>query len=99
MIDHDHGGMPMPADPVVSEPVVSDPVAPTLPSSPVETGQFAYGDAIEKSLMFYEANRSGDLDESTNRIDWRGDSGLSDGYDGVYFGDRVPENLQNWPCT
>ena len=35
MIDHDHGGMPMPADPVptdpvVSDPVVSDPVAPPM---------------------------------------------------------------------
>ena len=97
MIDHDHGGMPMDpvVDPVPTDPVVSDPVAPVMPPMDGHEGQFAYGDAIEKSLMFYEANRSGDLDESTNRIDWRGDSGLSDGYDGVYFGDRTSENLQD----
>ena len=30
VIDHDHGTMPMPTDPVVSDPVV-DPVAPVMP--------------------------------------------------------------------
>lgn len=42
----------------------------------------------------YEANRSGDLDEATNRVPWRGDSGLNDGNDGIYFGDATAENLQ-----
>ena len=46
------------------------------------------------SLLFYDANRSGDLDESTNRVPWRGDSGLRDGQDGIYFGDATAENLQ-----
>ena len=46
------------------------------------------------SLLFYEANRSGDLDEAINRIPWRGDSGLDDGNDGIYFGDASASNLQ-----
>jgi hypothetical protein len=53
-----------------------------------------YAEALELSLLFYEANRSGDLDEATNRVPWRGDSGLNDGNDGIYFGDATAENLQ-----
>ena len=53
-----------------------------------------YAEALELSLLFYEANRSGDLDEATNRVPWRGDSGLNDGNDGIYFGDATTENLQ-----
>lgn len=41
---------------------------------------FDYGDALTKSLLFYEAQRSGKL-PSNQRIEWRGDSGLSDGKD------------------
>jgi hypothetical protein len=41
---------------------------------------FNYGEALQKSLFFYEAQRSGDL-PATNRINWRGDSGLNDGSD------------------
>ena len=41
---------------------------------------FNYGEALQKSLFFYEAQRSGDLPAS-NRINWRGDSGLTDGAD------------------
>ena len=43
-------------------------------SSPV------YGAALQASLLFYEAQRSGDL-PSNNRIAWRGDSALNDGAD------------------
>ena len=39
---------------------------------------FNYGEALQKSLFFYEAQRSGDL-PSTNRVNWRGDSGMQDG--------------------
>ena len=42
-----------------------------------QTG-FNYGEALQKSILFYEAQRSGPLPAS-NRIDWRGDSGLRDG--------------------
>jgi endoglucanase len=36
---------------------------------------FNYGEALQKSLLFYEAQRSGDL-PTTNRINWRGDSAM-----------------------
>ena len=54
-----------------------------------------YDSALGLSLLFYDANRSGDLDEASNRVPWRGDSGLNDGRDGIYFGDASTENLQD----
>ena len=65
------------------------------------TGDFNYGEALQKSLLFYELQRSGDLDESTLRTNWRGDSGMNDGADvgldltgGLYdAGDNVKFNL------
>ncbi|XP_057445233.1 endoglucanase 5 [Lotus japonicus] len=39
---------------------------------------FNYGDALDKSLMFFEAQRSGKL-PFQQRVKWRGDSGLHDG--------------------
>lgn len=65
------------------------------------TGDFNYGEALQKSLLFYELQRSGDLDESTLRTNWRGDSGLNDGSDagldltgGLYdAGDNAKFNL------
>ena len=54
----------------------------------------SYTEALKLSLLFYEANRSGDLDEATNRVPWRSDSGLNDGNDGIYFGAATAENLQ-----
>jgi endoglucanase len=36
--------------------------------------------ALKKSILFYEAQRSGKLPTS-NRIDWRGDTFLNDGSD------------------
>ncbi|MER5647343.1 glycoside hydrolase family 9 protein [Streptosporangium sp. NPDC002524] len=41
---------------------------------------FAYGEALQKSLWFYEAQQSGPL-PSWNRVGWRGPSGLTDGQD------------------
>ncbi|WP_194244397.1 glycoside hydrolase family 9 protein [Nonomuraea phyllanthi] len=41
---------------------------------------FPYGEALQKSLWFYEAQQSGDL-PSWNRVSWRGDSGMHDGED------------------
>lgn len=75
----------IPTPPVVVTPVVVTPV--------VGNGT-GYAEALQKSFLFYEANRSGDLDGATNRVPWRGDSGLNDGRDGVYFGDRNGANLQ-----
>ncbi|MDC0709367.1 glycoside hydrolase family 9 protein [Stigmatella sp. ncwal1] len=41
---------------------------------------FNYAEALQKSIWFYEAQRSGPL-PSTQRVSWRGDSGLKDGAD------------------
>lgn len=41
---------------------------------------FNYAEALQKSMFFYEAQRSGDLPED-NRVSWRGDSALDDGSD------------------
>ena len=67
----------------------------------VSTGKFNYGEALQKSILFYELQRSGDIDEKTARCNWRGDSGMNDGADvgldltgGLYdAGDNVKFNL------
>lgn len=64
------------------------------------TGKFNYGEALQKSILFYELQRSGALPENT-RCNWRGDSGLTDGADdgvdltGGWYdaGDHVKFNL------
>ncbi|MCQ2521195.1 MAG: glycoside hydrolase family 9 protein [Lachnospiraceae bacterium] len=64
------------------------------------TGKYNYGEALQKSLLFYELQRSGDLPEQT-RCNWRGDSCLTDGSDnnvdlsGGWYdaGDNVKFNL------
>ncbi|MBN6041954.1 glycoside hydrolase family 9 protein [Amycolatopsis sp. 195334CR] len=45
----------------------------------VEAG-FNYGEALQKSILFYDAQRSGVLGPG-NRVNWRGDSALTDGQD------------------
>ncbi|HEU5134171.1 MAG TPA: glycoside hydrolase family 9 protein [Steroidobacteraceae bacterium] len=52
----------------------------TLFAPQLSAQTFNYGEALQKSLFFYEAQRSGDL-PATNRVNWRGDSGLLDGSD------------------
>ncbi len=42
--------------------------------------QFNYGEALQKSLLFYETQQSGILPD-WNRISWRADSGINDGKD------------------
>lgn len=64
------------------------------------TGKYNYGEALQKSLLFYELQRSGKLPENV-RCNWRGDSCLGDGSDvgldltGGWFdaGDHVKFNL------
>ena len=64
------------------------------------TGDFNYGEALQKSILFYELQRSGDLPTKV-RCNWRGDSGLDDGADngldltGGWYdaGDNVKFNL------
>jgi endoglucanase len=79
-------------------PIMTPPVPPPTPTPPPGPSPApspgGYGEALRASFLFYEAQRSGDLDEASNRIPWRSDSGLRDGRDGVYFGDRKPANLQ-----
>lgn len=64
------------------------------------TGDFNYGEALQKSLLFYELQRSGKL-SGNERTNWRGDGGLNDGADngvdltgGLYdAGDNAKFNL------
>jgi Glycosyl hydrolase family 9 len=50
----------------------------------VDGGNFNYKDALSKSILFLEVQRSGKLPKN-NRVRWRGDSGLDDGkLGGVY---------------
>ena len=49
-----------------------------LTSRPSGMQQLNYGEALQKALYFYEAQRSGALPAS-NRVEWRGDSALRDG--------------------
>jgi len=39
-----------------------------------------YGEALQKSILFYEAQQAGDLPD-WNRVEWRGDAVLDDGQD------------------
>jgi len=48
--------------------------------TPLFAQSYNYAEALQKSLFFYEAQRSGDL-PTTNRVNWRGDSGMQDGSD------------------
>lgn len=65
------------------------------------TGSYNYGEALQKAILFYELQRSGDIDEKSSRTNWRGDSGMNDGADvgldltgGLYdAGDNVKFNL------
>jgi endoglucanase len=78
------------------EPPTPSPTDPPNSSPSPQSGAFNYGEALQKSFLFYEAQRSGPL-PSDNRIEWRGDSTLEDGSDvgrdltGGYFdaGDHV----------
>ncbi len=64
------------------------------------TAQFNYGEALQKSLFFYEVQQSGKLPD-WNRVSWRGDSTMEDGSDvgldlnGGWFdaGDHVKFNF------
>lgn len=65
-----------------------------------QTSTFNYGEALQKSILFYDLQRMGDLPDNY-RSNWRGDSGLKDGSDvgldlsgGFYdAGDNVKFNL------
>ncbi|WP_439379612.1 glycoside hydrolase family 9 protein [Amycolatopsis lexingtonensis] len=54
-------------------------VAPAVSASPA-AGKFNYGEALQKAVWFYDAQRSGAL-PADNRVSWRGPSALDDGKD------------------
>ena len=89
---------PTPTPTPTSTPTPTPTPSPTGEVNPssfaVKGGGMNYAEALQKSFLFYEAQRSGNLDEASNRIDWRGDSGLHDGLDGLYFGNNTSANLQ-----
>jgi endoglucanase len=49
-------------------------------AAPSPTGEFDYAQALQDSMFFYEAQRSGQLPPDSE-VDWRGDSDLADGSD------------------
>ncbi|MCM1333691.1 MAG: glycoside hydrolase family 9 protein [Bacteroides sp.] len=72
-----------------------------------QTSTYNYGEALQKSILFYDLQRSGDLPDDL-RSNWRGDSCLNDGADvgldltGGFFdaGDHVKFNLpMSYTCT
>lgn len=50
------------------------------PVANAAASDYNYAEALQKSIYFYEAQRSGPLPDN-NRVEWRGDSGLQDGAD------------------
>lgn len=73
----------------------------SLISSPAKAAaNYNYGEALQKAIMFYEFQRSGELPDD-KRDNWRGDSGMNDGADvgldltGGWYdaGDHVKFNL------
>src|SRR5688500_2888399 len=52
----------------------------TRPPSAVAAPTYSYGEALQKSLFFYEAQVSG-RKPSWNRVSWRADSAMRDGSD------------------
>jgi endoglucanase len=54
--------------------------ADAAPSAPSTTGAFDYTEALQDSMFFYGAQRSGQLPPD-NTVAWRGDSDLTDGSD------------------
>ena len=50
----------------------------TSRNGPCVQDKYGFAEAIDKSLLFYEAQRSGDLPESEMRIKWRKDSAMND---------------------
>ncbi|MEV4314905.1 glycoside hydrolase family 9 protein [Actinocrispum sp. NPDC049592] len=55
-------------------------VAVPAAADPVGAAAFNYGEALQKAIWFYDAQRSGRL-PAGNRVSWRGDSALTDGQD------------------
>ncbi|MCP2164156.1 glycoside hydrolase family 9 protein [Goodfellowiella coeruleoviolacea] len=66
---------------LVSSAAVPPAGADTAPAAtPVAAPAFNYGEALQKSIWFYDAQRSGTL-PADNRVSWRGNSAVTDGQD------------------
>ncbi len=72
-----------------------------------QTSAYNYGEALQKSILFYDLQRTGDLPDDF-RSNWRGDSCLNDGSDAgldlsggfLDAGDNVKFNLpMSYTCT
>ncbi|RKP53164.1 glycoside hydrolase [Cohnella endophytica] len=50
------------------------------PHAKASVSSYNYAEALQKSIYFYEAQRSGAL-PANNRVSWRGNSGMTDGAD------------------
>lgn len=74
---NNENGTPPEPKPDIPE-VTPTPPSPPNFSPPDDGGDYNYGESLQKSLLFIEAQRSGDLPEE-NRIAWRDDSALNDG--------------------
>ena len=48
------------------------------------TGKYDYCEVLDKSMLFYEAQRAGHL-PADERVEWRGDSNLGDDPQGGYY--------------
>lgn len=55
-------------------------VAALMVVSTTSFSQYNYGEALQKSILFYEAQQSGSIPD-WNRLNWRGDSASNDGSD------------------
>lgn len=58
--------------------LLATPLILTIPT-PVHSSGHDYGDALSKSILFFEGQRSGYLPQD-QRLTWRANSGLSDGW-------------------
>lgn len=56
------------------------PLVSVLPARPAAAATYNYGEALQKSIWFYEAQAAG-RKPAWNRVSWRGDSALGDGSD------------------
>merc|ERR1712117_1011225 len=76
-------GPPVTTPPVTTPPVTNQPT--TSPSTGnCDAAKYDYADVLEKSMLFYEAQRAGPL-PADNRVPWRGDSNLGDDPQGGYY--------------
>src|SRR5918992_632905 len=75
------------------------PLVPVAPAPPAAAATYNYGEALQKSIWFYEAQAAG-RKPAWNRVSWRGDSALGDGGDagrdltGGWVDPRGPRNIR-----